>query len=83
MWWPSYTKDRREQDALSCTLQRACEKPFVNVQVMVSAHRACPFGAVSSVHSLEIIGALLCKIARRVLNMAIFRYVDDFFGPER
>ena len=28
------------------------------------------------------IGALLRAIARRLLHMAIFRYVDDYFGPD-
>ena len=52
-------------------------------QVLVSWHRASPFGAVASVHSWERVGALLCKIARCTLRLAIFRYVDDFFAPEK
>ena len=52
-------------------------------QVIMSTHAACPFGATSSVHAWERIGALLCTLARRVLNLAVYRYVDDFFGLER
>ena len=33
-------------------------------------------------HSWERIGAALCFIARRYLTLAVFRYVDDFFGIE-
>ena len=54
-----------------------------NGEVMISAHRASPFGAASSVHAWERIGALICKLARKYLHMAVFRYVDDFFAPER
>ena len=46
-------------------------------------HYACPFGAVSSVYAWEEIGDLITRIARKYLHLAIFRYVDDFFGPER
>ena len=46
-------------------------------------HNATPFGAVASVYAWERIGAVLCCIARRLLHMALFRYVDDFFAPER
>ena len=49
----------------------------------MSMHAACPFGATSSVHAWERVGALLCTLARRVLKLAVFRYVDDFFGLER
>ena len=51
--------------------------------VYVSFHRASPFGAIASVHSWERIGALLCNIARKVLLMAVYRYVYDFFGAEK
>ena len=52
-------------------------------QVFMSLHAACPFGATSSVYAWERIGALLCTLARRVLHLAVYRYVDDFFGIER
>ena len=32
--------------------------------------------------SLRAAGCLLCAIARRTLNLAILRYVDDFYGAE-
>ena len=49
----------------------------------VSVHNAAPFGATSSVHSWEREGELICKIARRMLGLPIYRYVDDYFGPDR
>ena len=52
-------------------------------QVYASAHYACPFGAVASVHAWERVGALLCHLARKYLKLAVLRYVDDLFGPER
>ena len=52
-------------------------------QVFAAKHYALPFGAVSSVYAWEKVGSLLCQLARKYLNLAIFRYVDDFFGPER
>ena len=54
-----------------------------NGDVLVSSHRACPFGATASVHSWERVGALLCTIARKLLRMAVYRYVDDFFAAEK
>ena len=41
------------------------------------------FGSVAAVHAWERVGAVLCKIARIVLRIALYRYVDDFFAPER
>ena len=52
-------------------------------QVFAAKHYALPFGAVSSVYAWEKVGSLLCQLARKYLKLAIFRYVDDFFGPER
>jgi len=45
-------------------------------------HIATPFGCVGSVHSWHRIGAALLCIARRLLGLVLFRYVDDFFGLE-
>ena len=73
------------------------------VQTMVATHSACPFGAASSVHAWERIGAVITEapclalqpgggpwpcacpvqIARKILKLVAFRYVDDLFGPER
>ena len=50
--------------------------------VFVSRHAACPFGAVSSVHNWERIGAGICFIARKYLKLDLLRYVDDMFGVE-
>ena len=42
-------------------------------QSWVSCHRAMPFGAVAAVHSWERLGALLTRIARKLLRLACFR----------
>ena len=52
-------------------------------ELVVAIHNACPFGATSSVHNWERLGTLICNIARRILKLGCFRYVDDFFGCER
>jgi len=51
--------------------------------VYVSWHKACMFGATSSVYNWDRIGALLTCIIIRVLNICLFRYVDDLFACER
>ena len=56
---------------------------LVVVQVFWSQHTTCMFGAVGSVHAWERIGAALTHIARHFLNLALYRYVDDYFGPDR
>jgi len=48
----------------------------------VSIHKACPFGALSSVHGWERLGKLITTLARRVLYLPVQRYVDDLFAPE-
>ena len=53
------------------------------MQAWVSTHYACPFGALAAVHAWERVGELLAVIARRVLHVAVYRYVDDYFAPER
>jgi len=52
-------------------------------QVWTSIHRACPFGAIASVHAWERVGALITHLARKLLKLGVFRYVGDFFGCER
>ena len=52
-------------------------------QPWVASHRAMPFGALAAVHAWERIGALITKIAVKLLKLVCFRYVDDFFGCER
>ena len=52
-------------------------------ETVLAQHMAMPFGAVASVHAWDRIGALLARIARRLLKIPILRYVDDFFAPER
>ena len=51
--------------------------------VLLLQHMATPFGAVSSVHNWERVGALICAIGRRVLKLPLARYVDDFFSVDR
>ena len=52
-------------------------------QTYFAQHFACPFGAVASVHAWERVGAALTHIARKLLRIALSRYVDDMFAPER
>ena len=52
-------------------------------QVMVAQHFALPFGAVASVHAWERVGAAVAHLARKYLKIALLRYVDDLFAPER
>ncbi len=51
--------------------------------IWAAFHHAMPFGATSSVYAWHRVGALLCSIARKVLHLAVYRYVDDFFAVER
>ena len=53
------------------------------LQVWVSIHNACPFGALSSVHGWERTGRVLTIIARRLLHLPVHRYVDDLFAADR
>jgi hypothetical protein len=53
------------------------------VKAYMSVHNACPFGSCSAVYNWERVGSMLATLARRVLKIAVLRYVDDFFGPER
>ena len=57
--------------------------PYLLGQVRSAVHYACPFGAIASVFAWEHVGDVLLGIARKFLHLAIHRYVDDFFGPER
>ena len=52
-------------------------------KIMVTEHMACPFGSCSAVYNWERVGSLLATLGRRVLNLALLRYVDDFYAPER
>ena len=52
------------------------------VQVYVSKHYTCPFGATGSVHAWERIARGLATIARRLLLLPVFVYVDDYFALE-
>ena len=49
----------------------------------MAQHAACPFGAIASVHAWERVGAAITHIARKFLKIAVLRYVDDLFAPER
>ena len=55
---------------------------FMN-DIWISCHLAMPFGAASSVRAWHRVGALICSIARAILHLPIYRYVDDFFAVER
>ena len=51
--------------------------------IVLAQHGACPFGAVASVHAWERVGAAIAHLARKFLKIALLRYVDDMFAPER
>ena len=52
-------------------------------RVLKSVHKSCPFGATSSVHNWERVGRFLRTVARKLLHIALFEYVDDYFAAER
>lgn len=49
----------------------------------VAVHRSMPFGATASVVAWHKVGALLQDLARHLLHLPVFRYVDDYFAAER
>ena len=49
----------------------------------VAQHHAMPFGATASVSAWHRVGGLLLELARRLLQLPIYRYVDDYFAAER
>ena len=50
---------------------------------VAAGHHCLPFGCTGSVYAWDRIGALLCHLARKVLDLAVLRYVDDFFCAAR
>ena len=48
-----------------------------------ATHCGMPFGATASVEAWDRVGALILELARKLLRLAVFRYVDDYFGAER
>ena len=38
---------------------------------------------MSSVHGWERVGALIARVCRKALRIALLRYVDDLFSAER
>ena len=50
--------------------------------IWTSVHKSCPFGAKASVLNWERIGRFLRTVARRLLHIAMFEYVDDYFAAE-
>lgn len=51
-------------------------------QTWFAKHAAMPFGAIASVHAWDRVGAFLRELGRKLLHLALFRYVDDFFAPD-
>jgi hypothetical protein len=49
----------------------------------VAFHEGMPFGATGSVVAWHRIGALITSIARKLLHLPVFRYVDDWFAADR
>ena len=56
---------------------------MLRVQVVMSTHKACMFGAVASAHAWGRLGAAICYLAKRFLRIVALQCVDDFFAPER
>ena len=52
-------------------------------RTLIAHHYAMPFGATGSVVAWHRVGDLLCKISRKLLYVALLRYVDDYFALER
>ena len=59
-----------------------CILSFFAMQVYVSGHYTCPFGATGSVHAWERVARALTTIARELLALPVFVYVDDYFALE-
>ena len=49
----------------------------------VAFHHSMPFGATASVAAWSSVGELILDIARELLMLPVFRYVDDYFAAER
>lgn len=56
---------------------------MLNGEAWFAVHNATPFGASSSVYAWHRVGALIGAIARKLLHLPVFRYVDDYFAVER
>ena len=52
-------------------------------EVMFAKHHGMPFGATASVEAWHQIGDVILEIARVLLHMPVYRYVDDYFCAER
>lgn len=50
--------------------------------IWTSVHKSCPFGAKASVFNWERVGRFLRTVARRLLHIGMFEYVDDYFAAE-
>ena len=51
-------------------------------KVKKSAHKSCPFAAMSLAYNCERVGRFLTKIARRLLHIARFEYADESYADE-
>ncbi len=49
----------------------------------IAVHQSVPFGATASVLAWHKVGALILDLARQLLHLPVFRYVDDYFAAER
>ena len=49
----------------------------------IAQHLAMPFGATASVIAWNRLGGLIAKIARTILYLPLWRYVDDYFSASR
>ena len=49
----------------------------------IALHNGMPFGATASVLAWHRVGALMAELARCLLHLPVYRYVDDYFAAER
>ena len=69
---------------LACCDQWAAWSAFRYMeQIFVSMHLACPFGATASVQAWQRIAAAVTFLARTILALSVFCYVDDYIGVDR
>ena len=77
-------KYRGQVSELLCALLRRSLRLFLHLhETYVSTHKSSPFGATSSVHTWERVGAAMAVFARRLLHLPVLRYVDDYFSLDR
>ena len=55
---------------------------MVEGEIKIARHNSMMFGAIGSVIGWDRVGDLLTTIATKILNIPLFRWVDDYFSVE-